>query len=262
MKPTAETTRSMRWAMILVLAAALPAFAADKNSDKTDKKDKSKPVPGQTIDSGSFGVFIKGQRVVTETFKVQQAEGGSIITSQLKETSAAAASTEQKSDLQITSSGELIRYEWSQVSGGSLSVFPNHDFLTEKMTIAAGGKPAEQAFLMPTTTNILDNNFFVQREVLAWRYLASDCKPEGGGWKCQQGPQEFGALVPQDRTSMRVRVELVGKEKVTIRGAERELMRLNLSGEDFQWALWVDDNDQFKLIRVAIPADSTEVVRD
>jgi hypothetical protein len=57
-------------------------------------------------------------------------------------------------------------------------------------------------------------------------------------------------------------MELVGKEKISIRGAERELLRLNFSGEDFEWALWLDDHDQFKLIRVAIPADSTEVVRD
>jgi hypothetical protein len=57
-------------------------------------------------------------------------------------------------------------------------------------------------------------------------------------------------------------MELIGKEKITIRGAQRELLRLNLSGEDFEWALWLDDRDQFKLIRVAIPADSTEVVRD
>jgi hypothetical protein len=61
---------------------------------------------------------------------------------------------------------------------------------------------------------------------------------------------------------MSVRLELVGKEKITIRGAERELMRLNLSGENIQWALWVDDHDRFKLIRVAIPADSTIVDRD
>jgi len=37
---------------------------------------------------------------------------------------------------------------------------------------------------------------------------------------------------------------------------------LNLKGESFEWALWVDDKDQFKLIRASIPADSTEVVRD
>ena len=80
--------------------------------------------------------------------------------------------------------------------------------------------------------------------------------------KCQQGPGDFGVLIPQDRTSIHVRLELVGKEKVNIRGADRQLLRLNLKGENFDWALWVDDQDQFKLMRVAIPADDTEVVRD
>jgi hypothetical protein len=61
---------------------------------------------------------------------------------------------------------------------------------------------------------------------------------------------------------MPVRMTLVGKEKVMIRGAERELLRLNLHGDGFDWALWLDDHDQFKLIKIAIPADNTEVVRD
>ena len=61
---------------------------------------------------------------------------------------------------------------------------------------------------------------------------------------------------------MHIRLELVGKEKILVRGTERELMRLNLKGDDFDWALWVDEQDHFKLIRVAIPADSTDVVRD
>jgi hypothetical protein len=69
-------------------------------------------------------------------------------------------------------------------------------------------------------------------------------------------------LVPQDRTSMRVRLELVGREKVTIRGTERELLRLDLLGEAFAWHLWVDDKDQFKLVRVVIADENTEVVRD
>jgi hypothetical protein len=57
-------------------------------------------------------------------------------------------------------------------------------------------------------------------------------------------------------------LELIGKEKITVRGVPRELLRLNLTGEDFNWVLWVDDHDQFKLIQVAISADNTEVVRD
>lgn len=244
--------RTKIWMMALVLACSLQALAGDK-------KDKAKP-SSQTVDSGSFGVFIKGQRVVTETFTIEQQNDISNIKAQLKE--AGGTGAVQKSELRITSAGELIGYQWSQDSGGSLSVAPNNDFLIEEVTAPGTGKIAKQPFLMPSTSVILDNNNFVQREVLIWRYLAADCKTEGGALKCQQGPVEFGALVPQDRTSVRVRVELVGKDKVSIHGADRELLRINLTGEDFEWALWVDGQDRFKLMRVAIPADNTEVVRD
>lgn len=251
MKVESGTRRPIAWVLTVLLALS-PAFGRDK---------KEKPAPKQIVDSGSFGVFIKGQRVITESFTIEQINGVSLIKSQLKETTTADPAT-QKSELEITPTGELLRYEWSQSSGGSLTVFPNNEFLMEKISTAANGKPAEQPFLMPSTSAILDNNFFVQREVLAWRYLAADCKSEGGNFKCQQGPAEFGALVPQDRTSMPVRLEVVGKEKVNIRGVEQDLLRLNLSGETFEWALWVNDQDHFKLMKVAIPADNTEVIRD
>ncbi len=242
----------MRWTAVLILAASVLLTARDK---------KDKPKSGvQQVDSGSFGVFVRGQRVVTETFSVQQDNGVSVVKSHLQETGSP-TSPGQKSELQMSGSGELFRYEWSD-SSGTIVVTPNNEFLLEKITTAGSSKAAEQPFLMPNTSAILDNNFFVHRQVLAWRYLASNCQTQNGALKCQQGPLEFGVLVPQDRTSMRVRMELVGREKVMIHGAERELMRLNLKGESFSWALWVDDKDQFKLMRVLIPDDNTEVVRD
>jgi hypothetical protein len=248
----------MRRALAVVLVSSLAALFS---AHASDKKDKAKTEPQQTIDSGSFGIFIKGQRVATETFRIDQQNGASIIKAQVKDASGGDANSE-KSDLELNANGELLRYEWSQATGGSLSVFPDNDFLKEKITASATAKAAEQAFLLPSSSPILDNNFFVHREVLAWKYLNAVCQPAGGDTKCRQEPADFGSLVPQDRTSMSVRMELVGKEKITIRGAERELMRLNLSGENIQWALWVDDHDHFKLIRVAIPADNTIVDRD
>ncbi|MFZ0956127.1 MAG: hypothetical protein WAN60_07275 [Candidatus Sulfotelmatobacter sp.] len=250
----------MRRALAVILAASLTACAY-----AADKKDKTKPAANQVVDSGSFGIFVKGARVATETFHIEQQNGATLIKSQLKETSGG-DSTSQKSDLEMTPSGDLLRYEWSQSSGGSLSVFPDNEFLKEKITAPGATKPAEQAFLLPASTPILDNNFFVQREVLAWKYLQiAPCKDE----KDKEGkdhrhcePQDFGTLVPQDHFSMPVRMELVGKEKVMIRGVERELLRLNLRGEGLDWALWLDDQDKFKLIKVGIPSENTEVVRD
>ena len=243
--------------VVLLVASSFVAFAG---AGAADKKDKEKAAGNQMVDSGSFGVFIKGQRVATETFNIEQQAGNSIIKSQLKE-AAGGDSVSQKSYLEMSSTGELLRYEWSQSSGGALSVFPDNEFLKERIIASANAKPAEQAFLLPAVTPILDNNFFIHREVLAWKYLAvAPCKDESGHRHCE--PADFGALVPQDRTSMPVRMALVGKEKVTIRGSERELLRLNLHGDQFDWALWVDENDHFKLIRVEIPADNTIVERD
>lgn len=254
MKFETATRRAVVFMLASILAGllAICAYAGDK-------KDKTKPAPNKTIDSGAFGIFMKGQRVATETFHIEQQDGVTVIKSQLKEASGGDSS--QKSDMEISANGDLLRYEWSQSSGGSLSVFPDNEFLKEKISAPGAAKPAEQAFLMPGATPILDNNFFVHREVLAWKYLQiAPCKDENGQRHCE--PSDFGVLVPQDRSSMPVRMTLVGKEKVMIRGAERELLRLNLHGDGFDWALWLDDHDQFKLIKIAIPADNTEVVRD
>ena len=245
-----------RWGTLIVLAYAVVAYAGGK--------DKPKDTPGShVVDSGAFGVLVKGQRVLTETFTVRQENGVSVVTAAIKE-AAGQAPSEQKSMLEFDPKGELLRYDWSQsgASTGSLTVVPNNEFLTEKTTAPGSSKPAEQAFLMPASTIILDNNFFVHREVLAWRYLAEQCHQEQGSMKCRKEPGEYGVLVPQDRSSQRVRIELVGQEKVTVRGAERDLMRLNLHGDGYDWALWVDGLNQFKLMKVAIPADNTEVERD
>jgi hypothetical protein len=247
-------------AIILTSTASLAMLAGASAAGMSgDKKDKSKPAPAQTVDSGSFGIFIKGQRVATETFHIEQENGISVVKSQLKESSG--GDSTQKSELVMTAGGDLLHYEWAQASGASLTVAPENDFLKETILASPTAKPAPQPFLMPNSTPILDNNFFIHRQILAWKYLAvAPCKDDNGHRQCQAS--DFGVLVPQDHISMPVRMELVGKEKITIRGKERELLRLNLSGEDLQWALWVDDNDHFKLIRVAIPADNTVVDRD
>ena len=197
-------------ALALILASSLATFAG---AHAADKKDKPKPPANQIVDSGSFGIFIRGQRVATETFHIEQENGNSIVKSQLKEIAAGDSAT-QKSDLEMTSSGELLRYEWSQGSGASLSVFPDNEFLKERILTSPSAKPSEQAFLLPSVTPILDNNFFIHREVLAWKYLAiAPCRDENGHRHCE--PADFGTLVPQDHTSMSVRMELAGKEKIT-----------------------------------------------
>jgi hypothetical protein len=55
-------------------------------------------------------------------------------------------------------------------------------------------------------------------------------------------------------------LEFAGRDKVTIRGTERELNKFVLRSEGGDWTMWLDD--QFKLQRILIASDSTEVIRD
>ena len=223
----------------------------------------AKEPASQPVDSGSFSVLVNGQKVASEIFSVEQSATGSTATSQLRDESSPDKAS-QSSKMQLTGTGELIRYEWHEASPGKtqLEVVPNEQFLMERVTSNPGEKPAEQPFLLPASTVVLDNNFFIHRELLAWRYLAQNCKQDSGKMQCIAGPISFGTIIPQDRTSMRVTLEPVGNERVHVRGADRELPRFNLKFEGGEWALWLDAADHYKLIKIAIPAEKTEIVRD
>lgn len=215
----------------------------------------------KVVDSGSFGVFREGKRVATETFKIEQVPGGSTATFQLKMDDGSKEPA-QTAEMELTSSGALKRYEWHQMipEKAEALVTPNDPFLMERLVSAPGAKPVQQPFLAPPTTIILDNNFFAQRELLAWRYMAGGCKPGAQGTECKLSPEKFGVLVPQALTTATVTMESAGWEKVSIRGAERSLIRLNLKTDNGDWALWLDSS--YKLMRMMIPGQNVEVLRD
>ena len=218
---------------------------------------------GKTVDSGSFGIYINGQRVATERFSIEQTTTGSTVDSQLQEEGANQKAA-QNSRMQVTAQGELLRYEWHELTPEKLDLelLPNDQFLIERVVMKPGEKAIEQPFLLPSSTVVLDNNFFVHRELLAWRYLAQSCKQDAGKFQCVSGPISFGVVVPQGRSSMRVSIEPVGREKIQVGGKERELARFTLKSEDNEWSFWLDDQDHFKLVKIAIVGEKTEVVRD
>jgi len=240
---------------LCVLAVSTGATASN-NEDKT--------AATQMVDSGSFGVFINGQRVATETFSIHQSSSGNSIVSRFK-TESGAEKAEQTSEWQMTSSGDLRRYEWKEVMPGQSQavVVPNQDFLIERFKNGPTEKEQEQPFMLPASSVVLDDYVFIQREVLAWKFLASSCKQEKGSLQCPLKQHvQFGAVNPHARSSMSVTLEFAGREKVTIRGVERELNRLDLKSDSGDWTLWLDDqDDHFKLQRMS-SGDKTEVVRD
>jgi len=224
--------------------------------------DKDKKDVGQMVDSGSLGVFINGHRIATETFSIQQSPSGSLISSQFK-TEEGVDKAAQTSDLQLTPGGDIRKYEWKELSPGKAqaTVAPSNDYLMEHITGAPSEKPEEQPFLLPASTSILDDYVFIHREVLIWRYLATTCKQEKGVVQCPANQKtQFGAMNPHQRTSLPLTVEFAGRDKVSIRGAEKEMNKFLLKSEGADWAMWLDD--QFKLQRILIASENTEIVRD
>jgi len=217
---------------------------------------------GQMVDSGSFGVFMNGKRVATETFSIHQGSDGSSIKSEFKSEAGTQTAT-QSSELMLTVNGEIKYYEWTESSPGQshASVVPNQGFLLERFNRTPQETVLEQPFLLPASTSILDDYFFIQREVLAWKYMATSCHQEKSGPECQlKQSAQLGTLNPHLRASSAVSMQFSGREKVTIHGVERELIRLDMKSDIGDWTLWLDD--QLKLQRILDPATNTEVVRD
>ena len=225
-------------------------------------KDKPNEAAGKIVDSGSFGVFMKGQRVATETFSIREDGSGSVTTSEFK-TEGASDKAVQTSELHLTPSGEIRKYEWKEVAPGraQATVSPSNEFLMERVVKSPGDKPEELPFLLPASTSILDDYFFSHRAILMWRFMAAVCRQDKGQLQCPVNqPTQFGAMNPHQRSSMPLTVLFSGREKVMIRGSERELNKFILKSETSDWLLWLDD--QFKLVRITIPSENTEVVRD
>ncbi|HXY15881.1 MAG TPA: hypothetical protein VEI26_15385 [Terriglobales bacterium] len=241
-------------ALVVVLLSSLCPLAFSTSTPKQPA--------GKTVDSGSFGVFMNGQRVATETFSIHEDESGSSVISEFK-TEAGVQKAAQSSELQLDPKGELKSYEWKETSPGEshASVFPAQDFLTERFSKSLEEKPHEQPFLLPASTTILDDYFLIQREVLAWKFLATTCKQENGQISCPlKQSVQLGTLNPHTRQSMSVGVQYSGREKVSVHNAERELIRLDVTTETGNWALWLDD--QLKLEKIMDLSGNTEIIRD
>jgi hypothetical protein len=230
------------------------AFAKDKEKDKKD-------ITPKMVDSGSFGVFSGAHRVATETFSIKQDAEGSVVSSEFK-SEQGEQKADQSSQLSLTPSVSIRRYEWKELSPEKVeaNVEPSDAFLVERYSVGATDKPQSQNFLLPASTSILDDYFFIHREVLAWKYLATACRQDKTGLGCPMKQKiQFGTLNPHARSSLLVSIEYTGKEKLTLRGSERELSHFVLRSETGDWAYWLDD--QLKLVRL-LSDNGIEVLRD
>jgi hypothetical protein len=242
-----------RYVLAFILALSLPAAvsAGAKESD------------GKQVDSGSFGVFMAGRRMGTETFSITQNANGSVIQSEFK-TEGVGNQAAQSSEMQLTGTGEIRRYDWKELSPGKAQsgVLPNEQFLLQKWSATPDEKPQEQPYLLPASTSILDDYFFVHREVLVWKFLQTSCSKDGKGQlQCPlKQRSQFGTMNPHQHSSASVSMEFMGREKIKVRGTEQNLLKVELKSDSGAWELWLDD--QFKVLRIQVPAENTEVLRD
>jgi len=242
--------------LMVAISAPVLAGSHDKASAKVDKQ-----AARHVVDSGTFGIYLNGRRVGTEKFHVEQGPNTSLATSEVTIDDGSIRAS-QSSELEVASNGALVHYRWHEdtpeKAQTSVEPNPNSDFLIQRTTLASEQKPVEQPYVLPASTLILDDYFFLHREILAWRYLATICQPSPEGVKCKSGPGQFGVLVPRQHTSMPVQIEFQGADKVMIHGAQHDLNRFSLVCEGTEWQLWLDH--QNKLVRVVVAG--TEVVRD
>lgn len=248
-------------ACTMVLACSITALANPTPKDKDKDKEKEKEHEGKQVDSGSFGVFQNGHRVGTETFSIYQTGGGSVVNSEFKTENT--PPDLQSSEMQLTAAGEIKRYEWKETSPEKAEsvVTPNADFLNQKWSLGPQDKEHEQPYLLPVTTTIIDDYFFVQRELLAWKYIAMACKQDQGVVKCPMKQRiKFVTMNPHQHSSANVEVESLGLDKVMLKGVAVDLNKIELKSEAGSWQLWLDDH--WKLMRIAISGENTDVVRD
>jgi hypothetical protein len=233
---------------LCVMALSLTLCAQQKG-----KKDSSK-----VVDAGAFGIFVNGKRIGTETFRIEDKGEVSIANSQIK-VDDGNQKAEQTSEMHVTPKGELRLYTWKSI--GPLKeesvVEPKDEFLIQHV-IPSDFKKQDIPYILPLSTAVLDDNFFSHRELLVWRYLAIGCKRNNETLECS--PTHFGVLVPRQHTAASVNMQLVGVEKVKIKGVEMELNKIKLDADDVQWILWVDE--QYKVLKMSIPSGNVEVVRD
>ncbi|MGE5323116.1 MAG: hypothetical protein ACM3SW_09655 [Actinomycetota bacterium] len=249
--------------LVFSVLAATSVFAKGHPAQQADN--------GKIWDSGSFGVFVNGRRVATEKFEIEQTEGSSRTVSEFK-MQRGSVKAEQKADMELAPSGNLVSYTWqaTRPKKEETRVDFKNQLLVEHVT-PDDQKEVDIKHFLPASTVILDDNFFSQREVLLWHYLAT-CSRTGGDLACK--PATFAVLIPQQHVSLDATVRLLGQEKAVANGLEKEFIRVELdmrapqqvfwlnekpSKADTKWILWVDKH--YKLVKITVPGTNVQVLR-
>jgi hypothetical protein len=225
----------------------------------------SKPTnaPETVVDSGSFGILVNGHRVATEKFRMEQHSSSNVVSAELSYDDARVKAV-QNADMEVEANGSLKKYTWKESAPGKaeITVEPQDaNFLISHMT-ENDKPPTENTHPLSPLTTILDDNFYSQMQVLAWKYLALSCGPVAADGKstCNYKPLKFPVLNPHQQASQVVMVDFIGRHAMKWQKTYGSYNVFKLTSESGNFELWLNDKNQ--LVRVLDKVDNTEVIRD
>lgn len=73
---------------------------------------------------------------------------------------------------------------------------------------------------------------------------------------------QFGTLNPHQQSTAQVTAEFLGREKVNLKSGPQDLLKVEFKNDAGIWQLWLDEHDRFKVLRMSVVGDNTEVDRD
>ncbi|MBI2678420.1 MAG: hypothetical protein HYX28_06535 [Candidatus Koribacter versatilis] len=245
--------KSLRVGLVVLSAFLFASFVAMGAA--------SKQPAGKVVDSGTFEIVVDGKRVGTETFTIHDQGVNNVTTSQIK-IAAGTAKAEQSSVLEMTNAGGLVRYSWKETSPSKSqsNIEVTQNAVVQHILLPENKKPLDVPYMVSPSTMILDDNAFVHRQLLVWRYLRGSCGMKDGKQTCDT--VKLGVLVPAQHVMAIISVEYVGNEKLAIKGVERDLAHIRIMSDDVEWDLWADPADAYKVVRIYIPSNKTEVLRN
>lgn len=240
--------------------ALLFLLATSAASDSQSKK--VTPGPATTVDSGTFSILVNGRRAAAENFKIEQSNVGNTISSELKY-GAGGQEITQTAQMDFALNGDLKRYSWKEnsASKGSVTVEPQSDgYLLTRTQDASMTEPKDSQHPLAPSTAILDDNLYSQLQVIVWKYLAISCGANTTGSGCATAPYKMPVFNPHIRESTLVTLTYKGAMKMKLNGVQGEYHLLEMEAENGKWQIYL--NHDKKLVRVLIPSENIEVLRD
>lgn len=241
--------------LVFFLGASLLALET-RATDKDAGKEKT-----AIVDSGSFAILVNGRRVATESFRMEQHNGSNTVSSELR---SEGSKSMQSAEMEVGADGALKRYVWKEVNPGKAQIVvepQDSEFLVAHIS-DDGAAPKDVTHpLSPAVTSIVDDNFFSQLQVLAWKYMVMGChKLTLMENRCKWTELKLPIFNPHQQQSLVVTLNFAGRQNIKWKGSLHEFNTFRFTTEAGEWMLWFDD--QQKLVRILIAADNTEVLRD